>query len=159
MFLLLCESQSANPVFPTPAASRARSSASKAQPPSTAQYTTSAAALATAAVPAFQLHSQRFQSQRQAPVTLSVQSSPTLSLSPNLLMDQHADEPLAADEHESSATDKYAANLSMLHREIFSDIKGLLQPLTESVLSLSSPLQSIEAQLGHGHAPALPALA
>ncbi|RXM94362.1 hypothetical protein EOD39_18072 [Acipenser ruthenus] len=104
MFLLLCESQSANPVFPTPAVSRARHSSSKAQPHSAAQSTASAAALVTAAAPAFQLHAQHFQSQHQAPVTFSVQSSPTLSLFPNLLMDQRADEPAAAD--------KYAANLS-----------------------------------------------
>ncbi|MGH0174572.1 UNVERIFIED_CONTAM: hypothetical protein FKN15_068334 [Acipenser sinensis] len=81
------------------------------------------------------------------------------SLSPNILMDQSADEPEAADEHKPAAADKYTASLSMLHREIFSDIKGLLQPLTGSVSSLSSCLQSIKAQLGHGPAPALPASA
>ncbi|MGH0149033.1 UNVERIFIED_CONTAM: hypothetical protein FKN15_046185 [Acipenser sinensis] len=127
VFLLLCKFQSAKLVFPTLAASRARPSSSKAKPRSAVQFMSSAAALATAAAPALQLPAQRLQSRRQAPVTFS------------------------------AAADKYAASLAMLHRDIFSDIKGLLQPLTESVSSLSSRLQSIEAQLGHGPMPAPPA--
>ncbi|RXM30891.1 N-chimaerin [Acipenser ruthenus] len=63
--------------------------------------------------------------------SVSLCNSAQLSLSPNILMDQCVDEPEAADEHKPAAADKYTASLSMLHREIFSDIKGLLQPLTE----------------------------
>ncbi|MGH0174107.1 UNVERIFIED_CONTAM: hypothetical protein FKN15_067212 [Acipenser sinensis] len=68
--------------------------------------------------------------------------------------DPPANEPAAADEHKPAAADKHAASLYMIQRKIFSDIKGLLQPLAEPVSSLSSHLQSFEAQLGHGPMPA-----